>query len=172
MRIKHKRLALGGSAIAAMSAGAGILVSGASSASTPLPTFTGAPGLTPAAALALIQKAAAGMGDNNPVDITITGPETHNQALAAADDGATVGGSYGSAGGYYVIVAHDNFTVNANDLTVPGNVVSPSGTVASMVVNGANGQVTDAGVAPAGAAPDLSGLTSATAAVTSTIPTN
>ena len=87
---------------------------------------------------------AAGMGDSTPTDISYSAPVTRNQANAVAS-GAWIGPPYGSATGFYLVVAHGNFT-GYDATTPPGDNNYPTGTVMSLVVDATTGEVTDGGI--------------------------
>jgi hypothetical protein len=84
------------------------------------------------------------MGDSTPTDISYSALTTRNTALAAIDGGGQIGGADGRASGYYLMVAHGNFT--ATDAEVPNGVAYPTGTVLVLVVDSVTGDVTDTGL--------------------------
>jgi hypothetical protein len=139
----RKRLLLGGTALA-ICATAGLVL-----ASIGFGSSAAVAASTPAAQIAtqaqtLLQTAAAQMGDNAPTDLSVSGLVTRNEALAAVDGAGQIGKAAGTAPGYYLAVAHGNFT--ATDAPVPNGVADPTGTVLIMVVDSATGDVTDTGL--------------------------
>jgi hypothetical protein len=148
MRAKTKRFIVGGSGAAAATAAALVLATAGSGAAT-----AGDP-MTAAQIKSLVVTDAAGMGDNTPTDISYSALTTRNGALAASGSGAWMGGADGSAGGYFVVVAHGDFT--AYDAPIPNGVKIPTGTVMTLVVDAATGDVTDSGLQHD--TPDLSTL--------------
>lgn len=72
-------------------------------------------------------------------------PVTRNAANAASGDGAIIGGAYGTASGYIVVVAYGHFT-GYDAVTPPGDNNYPTATVMVMVANATTGEVTDAGL--------------------------
>jgi len=110
--------------------------------------------MTTAQIKSLVMTDAAATGDSTPTDISYSPPVTRNAANAASGDGAVIGGSYGSASGYILVVAHGNFT--ATDAAIPNGAPVPTGTVMMLVVDATTGQVTDSGIE--NTTPDLSTL--------------
>ncbi|HEX3618589.1 MAG TPA: hypothetical protein VHU61_18730 [Solirubrobacteraceae bacterium] len=148
MRAKTKRFIVGGTGVAAATAAALVLASVGSGAAT-----AGNP-MTAAQIKSLVLSGAAAMGDSTPTDISYSALTTRNGALAASGSGASMGGAYGSASGYFVVVAHGEFT--AYDAPIPNGAKIPTGTVMTLVVDAATGEVTDSGVQHG--SPDLSTL--------------
>jgi hypothetical protein len=148
MRAKTKRFIVGGTGVAAATAAALVLASVGSGAAT-----AGNP-MTAAQIKSLVVSGAAAMGDSTPTDISYSALTTRNGALAASGSGASMGGAYGSASGYFVVVAHGEFT--AYDAPIPNGAKIPTGTVMTLVVDAATGEVTDSGVQHD--SPDLSTL--------------
>jgi hypothetical protein len=106
----------------------------------------------------MVSTIAASMGEASPNDITYSALGTRNQALAAAGSNDQMGGSAGSAGGYFVIEAHGDFTAYDADMP-PGDDTYPTGQVLFMIVDAATGDATDVGMGPAASvSPDLSAL--------------
>jgi hypothetical protein len=136
MRTKTKRFILGGTGVVAMAAAA-LVFATAGSGSTPR--------LMSAAQIkSLVMTDAAGMGDNAPIGLAMSELVTRNTALAAIDGGGQIGGADGTASGYFLVVAHGNFT--ATDAEVPNGVAYPTGTVLVLVVDSVTGDVTDTGL--------------------------
>lgn len=164
MRAKTKRFIVGGTGAAAATAAALVLAtagSGAPTAGKPVTAGAGTTGnpMTAAQIKSLVVSDATRMGDSTPTDISYSALATRNQALAASGSGAVMGGAYGSATGYFVIVAHGNFT--AYDAPIPGGAKVPTGTVMTLVVHASSGAVTDGGLQ--NNTPDLSALGPVTA---------
>jgi hypothetical protein len=145
MRTKTKRFILGGTAVVAMAAAA-LVFATAGSGSTPGP-------MSAAQIKSLVTTDAAEAGDNTPTDISYSALVTRNQANAVSS-GAWIGPPYGSATGFYLVVAHGNFT--ATDAPIPNGVAVPTGTVMTLVVNATTGEVTDSGIG--NTTPDMSTL--------------
>jgi hypothetical protein len=145
MRAKPKRYIVGGIGAAAAALVLATAGSGAATAGNPM---------TAAQIKSLVVRDAARMGDSTPTDISYSTLTTRNGALAASGSGDSVGGAYGSASGYFVVVAHGDFT--AYDAPIPNGVKIPTGTVMTFVVDAATGEVTDGGLQDN--TPDLSAL--------------
>jgi hypothetical protein len=151
MRTKTKRFTLGSTGVAAIATAALIFATTGSEA-TPTGPMTTARGseatptgpMTTAQIKSLVMTDAAGMGDSTPTDISYSALTTRNTALAAIDGGGQIGGADGTARGYYLVVAHGNFT--ATDAEVPNGVAYPTGTVLTLVVDASTGQPTDSGI--------------------------
>jgi hypothetical protein len=114
-----------------------------------------------AQAQTLTLRATAEMGDNAPTGLAVSGLVTRNTALAAMDGGGQIGGADGTASGYYLVVAHGNFT--ATDADVPNGVAYPTGTVLVLVVDSVTGDVTDTGLLHGASALHTSSLGTMTA---------
>lgn len=148
MRAKTKRFVLAGTGAAAVTAAALVLATGGSGAAR-----FGNP-MTAAQIKSLAMSDAARTGDSTPTDISYSARTTRNRALAASGSGASMGGVYGSAGGYFVVVAHGDFT--AYDAEIPNGAKIPTGQVMTLVVDATTGEVTDSGIQHN--TPNLSGL--------------